>query len=93
MGSSQSVRLTHTKTLGDTGLVSMQSQVEQCTDAEVNGQLFSDLIPKYIAFTLQGVIKPADPVCPCMKQEYLKQVEQIFLDEVSYLHGMTGKTQ
>lgn len=53
----------------------MQSQVEQCAHAEVNGQLLSDLIPKYMASILQGMIKLPDPVCPCMKQEYLKQVE------------------
>lgn len=56
------------------------------------GQLFSNLIPKYMAFILQGVIKLPDPVCPCMKREYLKQVEQIFADEVSKLHEITGKT-
>lgn len=61
----------------------MQSQVEQSADAELNGQLFSDFIPKYMAFIPQGVIKPPDPVCPCMKQQFLKQVEQIFVDEVS----------
>lgn len=61
----------------------MQSQVEQWADAEVNGQLFSELIPKYMAFTLQEVIKLPEPVCPCIKQEYLKKVEQIFVNEVS----------
>lgn len=61
----------------------MQSQVEQCAHAEVNGQLFSDLIPEYTAFILQEVTKFPDPACPCMKQEYLKQAEQIFVDGVS----------
>lgn len=45
------------KPLGDTGVVSVQPHVERCADAEENGQLFSDRVPKYIAFILQGVIK------------------------------------
>jgi len=52
----------------------MQPHVEQCADAEENGQLFSDHVPKYTAFILHGLFKLSDPVCPCMKQQYLKEV-------------------
>lgn len=68
------IRPSHQKPLGDTGILSTRPHVEQCVDAEENGQLFSDHVPKYMAFILQGVIKLSDLVCPCMKQQYLKEV-------------------
>lgn len=80
----------HQKSLGGTG-VNIQPHVEQCANVEENGQLFSDRVPKYMTFILQGIIKLSDLVCPCMEQQDHKEVLQIFVDEASKLHEITGK--